>query len=157
MDHKDQIKDGKAANRHPREFDPKEIAEGIEHELEHTSSRSKAREIAMDHLAEDSKYYTHLKKIHKDGLGETSTAASVGGGMPARMLVTPILPALGKKKKTVAELAQSFGMQYRSASMAALPTFFSQFVRARELTTEDARELRDILSERYGIQIVAVV
>ena len=35
---------------------------GIKTEMEHTKDKSKAREIAMDHLAENPKYYTKLKK-----------------------------------------------------------------------------------------------
>lgn len=35
---------------------------GIKTEMEHTNNRSKAKEISMDHLAENPKYYTKLKK-----------------------------------------------------------------------------------------------
>jgi len=35
---------------------------GIKTEMEHTDNKSKAKEIAMDHLAENPKYYTKLKK-----------------------------------------------------------------------------------------------
>jgi hypothetical protein len=35
---------------------------GIKTELEHTDSKKQAKEIAMDHLAENPKYYTKLKK-----------------------------------------------------------------------------------------------
>lgn len=45
--------------------DPKELALGIEVELEHTSSRQKARQIAIEHLQETPDYYTRL---HKAGL-----------------------------------------------------------------------------------------
>jgi hypothetical protein len=40
--------------------DPRELRAGIEHELEHTEDRALAEEIALDHLAEDPRYYTHL-------------------------------------------------------------------------------------------------
>lgn len=36
----------------------KEIAVGVEVEVEHTPSKSKAREIAMDHISEHPRYYT---------------------------------------------------------------------------------------------------
>jgi len=36
---------------------------GIKSEMEHTKDKSKAKEIAMDHLSEDPNYYTKLKKI----------------------------------------------------------------------------------------------
>jgi len=35
---------------------------GVKTEMEHTNNKSKAKEIAMDHLAENPKYYTKLKK-----------------------------------------------------------------------------------------------
>lgn len=41
----------------------KELEKGIEVEMEHTTNKSVAREIAMDHLYEDPKYYTKLKKV----------------------------------------------------------------------------------------------
>tara|TARA_R110000824_G_scaffold54028_2_gene149074 strand:- start:33166 stop:40146 length:6981 start_codon:yes stop_codon:yes gene_type:complete len=61
----DQIPGGKADKRKPSDFDPDELAEGIEHEMEHTDDRSLAREIAMDHLAEHAHYYTRLQKLEK--------------------------------------------------------------------------------------------
>lgn len=47
------------------DVDPWELARGTEHELEHTTSRRIARQIALDHLAEDEKYYVKLAKIEK--------------------------------------------------------------------------------------------
>lgn len=41
----------------------KELEKGIETEKEHTDSDSVAKEIAMDHLVEDPKYYSKLKKM----------------------------------------------------------------------------------------------
>jgi len=35
---------------------------GIKTEMEHTDSKKQAKEIALDHLVEDPKYYTKLKK-----------------------------------------------------------------------------------------------
>ena len=44
----------------------KAVRTGIAVELEHTSSRKKAREIAMDHIAEKGpKYYKALKKMEE--------------------------------------------------------------------------------------------
>jgi hypothetical protein len=45
-----------------------QLNKGIKVEMEHTKSRIKAKEIAMDHLWEDPKYYDKLKKIEsKEG------------------------------------------------------------------------------------------
>lgn len=41
----------------------KQLEKGIKVELEHTSDKSIAKEIAMDHLFEDPKYYDKLEKI----------------------------------------------------------------------------------------------
>ena len=62
------------AKRHAKTEDAKKIVEifdllkkelemGIKVEMEHTKDKKKAKEIAMDHLFEDPKYYTKLKKI----------------------------------------------------------------------------------------------
>ena len=40
-----------------------ELEKGIKTEMEHTGSKSIAKEIAMDHLFEDPKYYTKLTKM----------------------------------------------------------------------------------------------
>ena len=40
-----------------------QLDKGIRVEMEHTKSRIKAKEIAMDHLSEDPKYYDKLSKI----------------------------------------------------------------------------------------------
>ena len=42
-----------------------QIRRGTKHELEHTTDRAIARKIAMDHLKEDPRYYTHLTKMEK--------------------------------------------------------------------------------------------
>jgi hypothetical protein len=42
---------------------------GIDVEAEHTKDKRLAREIAIDHLSEDPRYYTKLKTIHKEDLG----------------------------------------------------------------------------------------
>jgi hypothetical protein len=44
----------------------KELESGTKVEMEHTDDKSKAKEIAMDHLAEMPDYYTRLEKMEKD-------------------------------------------------------------------------------------------
>jgi len=63
----EQIPGGRAAGRKPSEFDADALAEGTRHEMEHTTDQGEriAREIAMDHLAEDPKYYEKLREIEK--------------------------------------------------------------------------------------------
>ncbi len=51
----------------------KQLSKGIKTEMEHTDNKSKAMEIAMDHLYEDPKYYDKLKKIEtKEATGASS-------------------------------------------------------------------------------------
>ncbi len=45
------------------DVDPEQLRVGTEHELEHTDDRKKARQIALDHLAEMPDYYTRLATI----------------------------------------------------------------------------------------------
>lgn len=49
----------------PHDFNPEQLKIGIKHELEHTEDSRLAREIAMDHLAEDPMYYQKLKQIEE--------------------------------------------------------------------------------------------
>ena len=53
---------------------PSEIAKGTKEEMEHTSSKKVSRKTALDHLKEDPKYYTKLKKA---GLADSYA----GGGL----------------------------------------------------------------------------
>ena len=53
-----------------------QLNNGIEVEMEHTKSKKIATEIALDHLYEDPKYYTKLKKIEsKEATGASSSGA----------------------------------------------------------------------------------
>ncbi len=54
----------------------KQLEAGIKVEMEHTDSEVKAKEIAMDHLWEDPRYYVKLKKIEaKEMTGGDSSGA----------------------------------------------------------------------------------
>lgn len=48
-----------------RDADPMELARGTKHEMEHTRSKRIARQIALDHLAEDAHYYRKLERMEK--------------------------------------------------------------------------------------------
>lgn len=63
--HVDQLPGGKADEKQPEDFDADALAEGTAHEREHTNKRALAREIAMDHLAENDRYYEQLAQIEK--------------------------------------------------------------------------------------------
>lgn len=63
LSEEDKIPGGLADDADPKDFDPEQISMGIKVEMEHTSDPKIALEIAMDHLTEDPKYYTKLKKM----------------------------------------------------------------------------------------------
>jgi len=57
-----------------------ELEKGIKVEMEHTTDEKIAREIAMDHLWEDPKYYDKLAKIEENEDETTSPDSETGGG-----------------------------------------------------------------------------
>lgn len=61
----DRLAGGRADGMSPSQFDAQELGEGIEHESEHTTDAGIAQEIAMDHLAEDPRYYSRLERTEK--------------------------------------------------------------------------------------------
>lgn len=60
------LKGGRGDDLTEDDVDPKELAMGMKVEMEHTDDEDVAKEIALDHLAEDPEYYTKLKTIHKN-------------------------------------------------------------------------------------------
>ena len=67
----DFVEGGLADDANIEQFDPQQIAMGIEVEMEHTKDPKIALEIAMDHLMELPDYYTRLDKMEREG--ETDT------------------------------------------------------------------------------------
>lgn len=51
--------------------DPKELAMGIEVEMEHTDDPAMAKKIALQHLAEAPDYYTKLKQVEGEKMNES--------------------------------------------------------------------------------------
>jgi hypothetical protein len=79
------IADGKSlediANKHKKDITSiqRQLNKGIKVEMEHTKDKSKAKEIAMDHIFEDPNYYNKLEKIEsKEATGSGSSGAYVG-------------------------------------------------------------------------------
>jgi hypothetical protein len=67
---------GRAELKHmkPEDFDEEALKKGTQHELEHTDDSKVAQQIAMDHLAEDPKYYEKLEKMEKGKKAKTESA-----------------------------------------------------------------------------------
>lgn len=51
----------------PKDVSSEQLAKGVKVEMEHTKDPAVAREIALDHLTEDAKYYDKLETIEKHG------------------------------------------------------------------------------------------
>ena len=64
---KDKLPGGLADKKQPEDFDADQLDQGVKVELEHTNDRDLAKEIAMDHLTEDPRYYEKLKTIEDHG------------------------------------------------------------------------------------------
>lgn len=73
--HKAKIPGGLAAHRSEESFPEKQLDAGGKVEREHTKNEETAEEIAMDHLTEDPKYYTKLKKLEKMAYAQGQRAA----------------------------------------------------------------------------------
>lgn len=61
--HAEFLHGGEGDSSRPADFDIEQLEKGIEVELEHTDNPMVAREIAMDHLMEDPKYYDYLEEM----------------------------------------------------------------------------------------------
>jgi hypothetical protein len=59
---KERLVGGAADNKPDKRYPKKELAKGVAHEQEHTGNKPVAKEIAKDHLEEDSNYYSTLDK-----------------------------------------------------------------------------------------------
>ena len=83
----------------------KQLDKGIKVELEHTKDKSVAREIALDHLAEDPKYYDKLAKVdlEEEQLDETTHESQLIN-LISKRAAEEIFKMLRKKESTLANL-----------------------------------------------------
>ena len=66
----DLLQGGDADNMPDSKFPPKALAEGKNHEHEHTTNDQIAGEIAKDHLQKDPAYYKKVRQIEKEAMPE---------------------------------------------------------------------------------------
>ena len=74
---KDVLPGGKGDNKADSDFNPKQIADGVKIEAEHTPNPKIRKEIAKDHLTEMPDYYTKLKQMEKGAAKPNPYAKSV--------------------------------------------------------------------------------
>lgn len=67
------MKGGLAHGKPASSFNKAQLQKGTKVELEHTNSKIVARDIAKDHLVEDSRYYTHLEQMEKKHKNKASS------------------------------------------------------------------------------------
>jgi len=61
----EKIPGGLADGKSEKDFNKTQLSRGMKVELEHTTNKTIAKEIAMDHLIEDKDYYMKLKSMEK--------------------------------------------------------------------------------------------
>lgn len=59
----DRLHGGDADGKKPRDFDPRQMAMGMKEEREHTRDPHLRKEITMDHLAQNRKYYSDMERV----------------------------------------------------------------------------------------------
>lgn len=97
---KDKIKGGLADASKPSDFEGPQLEKGIKVEMEHTNSKQMAKEIAMDHLTEDPKYYDKLEKMEKGAFWE-GFGKQAGSAREDKPLYQPMKSTRPEKKKMV--------------------------------------------------------
>ncbi len=76
---RDRLPGGLADDRKAHEFDPQALQQGVEVELEHTGDPDIAREIAMNHLVEDPRYYQKLAVLEQSIQRRTDNRTFIEG------------------------------------------------------------------------------
>lgn len=98
----DDIVSGGLADKKPKSsFDQKALKKGVKVELEHTNSKPLAKEIASDHLTEDSKYYEKLQVMEKSSAHKK--LSEILKDIPAGTFAMKKLPGLEKKEPTISK------------------------------------------------------
>jgi hypothetical protein len=119
----DLLPGGLADKGPPSHVDPKQIQKGIETEQEHTDDPAIAREIALDHLTEDPRYYDKLEAM-EEGLAATpapkTPARELKHGDADRVMKAVIEISAGKRDKFV-----PIGLVRKRARMTTEPNRFS--------------------------------
>ena len=122
-----------------------EFTKGWKHELEHTDDIDKAKEIALDHIAEDPNYYTRLDMVeYQDEKTKKKTAAKKtkeGSMVDTENQMTPVdkkkvksnvKAGLGKQEKAKSKNAGAKVMKGGSGEMKTIKESYGDFEKAVE-------------------------
>ena len=122
-----------------------EFTKGWKHELEHTDDIDKAKEIALDHIAEDPNYYTRLDMVeYQAEKSKKKTAAKKtkeGAMVDTENQMTPVdkkkvksnvKAGLGKQEKAKSKNAGAKVMKGGSGEMKTIKESYGDFEKAVE-------------------------
>lgn len=134
-----------------------ELARGIKHEMEHTSSKNVAKEIAMDHLYEDPKYYTKLKraKINENEVAIVGAIPSLSyivkiKGRPAgKITINQAVPELGDDAAEIVGLKMNDGYNDLDSSIKAIRHIWTILPEVQRLVVTVTPE-NQVLWEKAG-------
>lgn len=84
----------------------KQLMKGIKVEMEHTNNKNKAREIAMDHLWEDSKYYNKLKKIEAHEMTSASSSGAYSGPAFSNVIKKKNITKIHNMKESMKDIGE---------------------------------------------------
>jgi len=142
------------ANMHKVDIDDlnKELQMGIKVEMEHTSDREIAKEIALDHLYEDPKYYTKLADIEEskgklrpaDKLRRKRAMAGKKAAIQRRKLRTM------KRKKPLAKLKK---IAYKMAYLQVYKEFMNDLfpgMKKSDLSIQQAKIVHKNVLRKKG-------
>jgi hypothetical protein len=128
---KEKIQGGLASGKSEESFPPKKVRAGAKVEREHTPDTQIAKEIAMDHLTEDPRYYDKLKKIEKmaywagraDAFAKFSAASSAAPADASSVRDSGSPVATTHHRDSAQNIAQNF--RYNSTVLTD-PSSFTQ-------------------------------
>lgn len=164
----DVVSGGKGDGTQTDEVDPKELQVGVAVELEHTGNEETAKEIAIDHLTENPKYYTKLIKsgivdepeaikLAKDLLGVEPSKASENVQEAQHIDVTWALKSIKDYNKGISksnsltdlaiEVVKHLGYKTSKNNVEATEDHLSVSANGHEIPEDKSivRELYDIL------------
>jgi hypothetical protein len=136
----EKIPGGIAANVPASKFDPVELERGIAVEMEHTTDRAIAEEIAKDHLAEDPDYYKKLEKME----GEDRAVFRLCAARPRRFMCSGL-----DQVRACTDLLQSVGTEW--AQRARLKILASDLAGAEAIL----RNYRNVPKVARALELLA--
>jgi len=112
----DKIPGGLAEGKKPSDFDSKQLAKGMKVEMEHTTDKGMAQEIAMDHLTEDKDYYKKLE-IMENGQGKEGYSYNRKIASTQKVGKVDLFPNNRRKGTIAVEVVKAVGEIYATEAM----------------------------------------